>query len=580
MRILKVKIGKSFKSISGVRLQFHNRFSILAGRNNVGKTALLEAIGNVCKCTILDKIPDFPNISNKEYLLTLDIELDESDKVLLFGKSIEPDNCPKYLNLGLDIDENIIYFDSYFCAFSSEDFLNEKYELLVPFLKQLYKRKDRTNEDEYEDEFDELMSEIQKLFLTWFRESIIYISVHRQISSPSSIIPNLNLDYNASNLYTVLYTLRNNEGEIFDKIQQQFLLMFPDVRRINTVVDYYQETQENFTRVTLDFENQNNIPLDECGSGYTQVLIMLCLIYSKKERVILFDEPHTFLHPHAEKSIYDLAVGCDRHQYIFSTHSPLLINYPVEKRIFFVKKINNVSNYIEMDSIQEILEDLGISNSDFSFADRVIFVEGPTEEKILPLIFKKNGFRQVGFNYKIISLNGTDRDFMKRSAMVNNSEKLESIFNAISHSPIPYRILLDRDEKTQDKIIELETNYQGKIVVLPRREIENYFLIEEAICALIKNHTPEEEVKLDNIKEYIKNCLADKQNKNFYPRGCNTPLDDIKASKVLEEILSKYSIKYNKIIDGLFIVEWLYQNGYHVLDEIYNFFADFLQGKN
>ncbi|HHY0837650.1 TPA: ATP-dependent nuclease [Bacillus thuringiensis] len=591
MRILQVHT-MNYKSIANKEEQellIHDNFNILAGRNNAGKTALLEAIANVCKCSqIHDTIP--PNfhkysfnrrriILKQEgaYLLNLTLELTSNEAHTLFYRTATENKVPKFLNVILVIKENIII--GYEVYYSVIEPLNTA---LQPLSATILKHSPlfEGNPEDYSTSDAEKIKSFKQAFLAKLQNSIVFISVNRKINSPSFIKPTIDLDSDASNLHTVLYTLRNNEGKLFDEIQKQFTLMFPDVARIHTYIDYNEVERENSTQVLLEFENLRNIiPLEECGSGYTQALLLLCLVYSKKRRIILFDEPHTYLHPHAEKSIYDLAVVNKRHQYIFSTHSPILINYPVEKKVYFVKKELGSSCYIEMTNIHEVLDDLGVSNSDFSFSDRVIFVEGPTEENILPLIFEQNDFKQVGFNYKIISLNGTDREFSKRSAMANNSDKLESIFNAISHSPIPYKIMLDKDEKTPDKIKELEENYKGKVVILPRREIENYFLVAEAIHSLIKNYSPTQEIKIADIQESIQICLDDQTNKTFYPKGCNTPIEDVKASKILEEVLNKYSIRYNKIRDGLYIAEWLYQNGYRVLDEVYQFFADFLHNR-
>ncbi|MBJ8152958.1 ATP-dependent nuclease [Bacillus cereus] len=589
MKILNTHI-RGFKSISNAELSFRSgqptHIHILAGRNNVGKTAVLEALAKVCQCSLIENeksisLTEFMeeyNVNNSQstkfYILNIALLLSKSEFETLFQlTSANSFDLERSYQVRLIIKDEIIlsYEIGLFSRKTSKPIFKP---ISAEYLKKfpLFNHIPLSN--------DQIIREFKKAFLSMLQNSIVYISVHRQIKSPSSIKPCIDLNSNVSNLYTVLYTLRNNYGEIFDEIQKQFIQIFPDVARIHTYIDYNQEEQGNFTQIMLEFENYSQtIPLEECGSGYTQVLILLCLIHSKKERIILFDEPHLYLHPHAEKSIYDLAVRNAGNQYFFSTHSPILINYPVKKRIYFVTKEKNISSYVEMTDIHDVLEDLGVSNSDFSFSDRVIFVEGLTEENILPLIFENNGFRQIGFNYKIISLNGTDREFTKRSAMANNSSKLESIFNAISNSPIPYTIMLDKDEKTPEKIKELKETYKDKVVILPRREIENYFLITPAVYNLIKKHKPEQDLKIEDIQKSIQNCLDDKDNRTFYPKGCNNPIEDIKASMVLEEVLNTYSIRYNKIRDGLYIAEWLYQNGYRELDEIYEFFADFLQRK-
>ncbi|MCR8870523.1 ATP-dependent nuclease [Peribacillus frigoritolerans] len=559
---------KNFKSISKLNmLKFHEKFTILAGRNNSGKTALLEVIAKGVHSQLTKSQLD---LNNKYTTLELVLSLSYEDKKFLFL-----DNSPRVPNrliVTLEIERN-------YARIVNVNELDERDQevLVAGNIDGDFKVEEGYSIANKRFKLpDEKIVESQEIFYKWIQDNIIFISAQRNSAPSLSTTPNENLDLDASNLHTVLYTLRNNQSVIFDKIQNTFSKVFPEVKGINTVVE--MKNSSLITNIMLEFEDsKERIKLQDCGSGYTQILIMLCLIHSENEKIILFDEPHTYLHPYAEKAIYDLAEKNDKHQYIFSTHSPLLINYPVEKSTYFVQKKSGHSEYLKIDNIQELLKDIGAANSNYAFADRVIFVEGQTEEKILPIIFKENNFEQIGYNYTIINVKGTGDEFSSQKAMGNYSKQLEKIFNSISDSPIPYKILIDRDEKNKDALKKLVNTYGNKIIVLPRREIENYFLIPEAIEALIKNILPNQIVTADIIKQGIENCLNNRECRDLYPKGCEDPIKDVKGSLVLKQILEPYHIEYSKANHGLFITEWLYANNNKQLDDIYNFFKDFLE---
>ena len=156
------------------------------------------------------------------------------------------------------------------------------------------------------------------------------------------------------------------------------------------------------------------IPLYNCGSGFTHVLMFLCVLYSHDNKIVLFDEPHVYLHPSAEKAIYDLMNDMEQHQYLLTTHSSILINYPCKKILYHVSKTKGESIYAQLDSVREVLDDIGVKNSDFALSEKVLFVEGETEEQIIPIILGHYGMKQLGYNYTILKMGGTGNEFTKK----------------------------------------------------------------------------------------------------------------------------------------------------------------------
>ncbi|MFD4819546.1 ATP-dependent nuclease, partial [Peribacillus butanolivorans] len=415
---------------------------------------------------------------------------------------------------------------------------------------------------------------IENIFLL-LKSKIVFISGTRHVPEFQSTELHQSLTIDGTNLNAFLYTLHNNQETRFDEIKSVFKQIFNDVTSISTPINDGKQTY-----TCLYFEgNPEPIPLYNCGSGFTHVLLLLCVLFTKENSIVLFDEPHVFLHPSAEKAIYDLMSETNHHQYILTTHSPILINYPCDKNVFHVKKENGVSDFSGLDTIQELLSGIGINNSDFALSDKVLFVEGETEEAIIPKILGHFGMKQIGYNYRILKMKGTGNEFSKKSAMTRNKEKLDLILSGISTSPIPYKILIDSDEKTDEKMKQIEDKYGDSVLILERREIENYFLdCYEELSEVININIGAEVSNSGEIESFIEELLTRTDNKKLFPRvGVANSIKSIIGSQALELLFEKYELSYNKIIHGVQITNLVLQNQPEKLSFLKDKLEDFIK---
>jgi predicted ATP-dependent endonuclease of OLD family len=549
MFIKKVRV-MNYKSIedSGY-IELHENITILAGRNNVGKTAFIEALYKLCQCFLPGESGTLTKY-NAEYEFM--VEYDEAT-----DKEVSSYKC-KQVSIGLRVNNGTILFTE------ARLLTNQDTEII-------FKWNGGGNDNKIFDAV-EIENSIQtgqtgNFNLAFFisiihqiRQSIIYISSNRSITAqnPFSIDDKLNIT--ASNLPAVLYTLHNNDRKRFDEIEKLFISIFPEVDEIETYAS------ENTTLLKLGFYYlPSKIPLDECGTGYAHVLIMICVLLSGGNRIILFDEPHAFLHPSAEKAVYDLVSGDRTHQFVFTTHSPILINYPMPKTLYLVTLQHGKSNYVLLDDLQIALKEIGVSNSDFALADKVIFVEGPTENLVLPLILKHFGMEQLGYNYKINIMNGIGKEFTASKTAKLNFKIHDKVFKSMSLSPIPFCFLIDRDGKDASTIEKLMSIYKDTLLILGRCEIENYFLDPGAIVAVMNNYGDKPDI--EDIEKEMETRLSVSDNAS------------IKGSSILECIFEKYGLIYSKTRDGTLIVDYLLKNKPEILEEIAEQFRSFLSNK-
>ncbi|MGX7595608.1 ATP-dependent nuclease [Planococcus plakortidis] len=557
MRILSAHV-KGYKSIedSGT-VVLDEEMSILAGKNNAGKSAFIESIYKVINGDIVN------NLEQETYPLYLELVISVSEEELF----------ELYKRVPLDyqiekLEKFKIWFEYDFNK--NESKINKVATFVNHSFVDIYENKNSVPNGSSANSYliknksgnpiNVVGSKPPQFFHNLkclLKKNIIYINGSRYVPHQEKTNVHKNLAVNGENLNNFLYTLHNNFEIKFDSIVENFKKVFSDVASINTPIN-----NEGNTYISINFEGMNEpIPLSNCGSGYTHTLLLLCVLFTKKNAVVLFDEPQVFLHPSAEKAIYDLISENKESQFIFTTHSPILINYPVKKNLYHVSKEKGKSNFVKLEEMQDILSDIGISNSDFALSDKVIFVEGETEEYAIPLILSYFGMKQIGYNYRLLNMKGTDRDFSKKTAMNKHQEKLELIMNGVSRSPIPYKIIIDSDNKTSEKLNEIRESYKDSIIILDRREYENYFLESyEELLELINSYLENKNTEIEAVKEKINTIFSQVEDRQLYPRERENPVINIVGSKVLEKLFESYSLKYDKIKHGLQLTELVLEN--------------------
>jgi hypothetical protein len=120
-----------------------------------------------------------------------------------------------------------------------------------------------------------------------------------------------------------------------------------------------------------------SVALSECGTGVSQILALLYVVVTaQSRRIIVIDEPNSFLHPGAAKKLISILKQFD-HQYIISTHSADLIRVidPDVLHQIGWKETASTFETVDRTSIQhqrKILADLGVSLSDVFGADQPI----------------------------------------------------------------------------------------------------------------------------------------------------------------------------------------------------------------
>lgn len=336
--------------------------------------------------------------------------------------------------------------------------------------------------------FNKTPNQLSSLWPELF-QSVVLLSTHRNPPTRGQLIHTIALDPVASNLPQVLATIQlttpelENGRQLFDAIQNELKLLFPEFKSIRTEIVAERNPPE--MEVKLDLTTGGSVPLSHSGTGVQQVLALLTGAFvSKEQSLFLLDEPHSYLHPAAERGLIKLLdrLGRDRgHYFCVATHSPIFASHN-RKQLFAVRMNRDEGSKVRsLRNAADILDTIGISNPDLFTYSRVVFVEGPSDEKVVTAVSQLILDDAMEYRLKIQRLGGDG--ILKNRSRAEFIDLLCKTNAAEVHVPI--RFVLDSNDwndEVRNKLSSLRDSEGGQVIYfLKLQEIENYLLHEEAI---------------------------------------------------------------------------------------------------
>jgi predicted ATPase len=336
------------------------------------------------------------------------------------------------------------------------------------------------------------VNEIGRILAPEFSNRIYSFKAERLNVGRSAFGGNDVLASDASNLPEVLNRLQGNHAR-FDRYNRLVRRVFPTVERIS--VHPFEGNTLQILVWTHDVATEREdlaIPLSASGTGIGQALAILYVAMTADySRVILIDEPNSFLHPSAAKELLSILRETPKHQYLISTHSSEVVAHADPEAIYLLRKdgaetrMQSVSR-TDARQLRSMLQELGVSFSDVFGAAHVLWVEGRTEELAIPLII--DHFRiQRPHALAVIGVLHTG-DFETK-----DPDRILTIYRWLSAStallPPAVGFLFDREQRTESQVADLFRQSAGSVSFLPRRTFENYLLNPAVLRSFAARHS-------------------------------------------------------------------------------------------
>lgn len=577
MYISKFRVHNYKCFLDSQELVFNPGINVIVGPNDVGKTALLEALSlgfsNVPHINVLEKNRD--NLSYVE--LTISMNKSELRNIIRQTKSrIEipvPDyiadtyrhggpiemSLSKHFEDWLNVEEEIqirmqirngqpqenkrLIFDLYSPPQSDKSktlVVTVHWQESGSFSSNIEVRQNRTAITQSKGENTQ---DLNKDIFIIIRNQTHVASATRFSKDRATSAPKPMLQEDGSNLAQVLGSMQShvnrNRFELFNKIAND---LFPAIKRVSVKTLDKNELEMQVWTITDDIELEDYaLPISKCGTGYATTLPLVCFMVTPEQKCLLIDEPQAFLHPGAVRKLINKINFYNQHQYFIATHSPIIIIAAKSPTIVQLKRENGSTTGVSLTKdnladLTKVLESVGARLSDVFGADYVLWVEGPTEEACFPIILETIAKKPLQ-NIQIVPLANTG-DLEVKLSKEQKEKHLRMILNAYRKLSNGYTLLpsaiafiLDTEGKDEEKKKDLKKLSKKELIeFLPLRMYENYLFHWQAIADVINQFDIDQSTYRQN--PVTSQEVEDEINKNF---------DQLMSNEVVEiEVIKKF----------------------------------------
>ena len=402
--------------------------------------------------------------------------------------------------------------------------------------------------------------------------------------SPISIEPILLPD--ARNLPGVLHLLQSKNKTRFMRFVRDVQTVFPDIRDITIVPVSINSVKISIWFVEPESEREDlAIALTDCGTGIGQVLaILYVVITSDFPRVILIDEPQSFLHPGAIQKLFTILKREEhrKHQFIVTTHSPTVVTAASPCNVILLRRRENESkaetiDINETNELRLFLSEVGARLSDVFGADRILWVEGRTEELCFRLIIKDIlGLELLGTEIIGVTHVG-DLEGRQKEVTIEIYKKLCKGKGLL---PPAMGFCFDQEGRSAEEQKEMSEMSSGLVKFIPSRMYENFLLNPEAIAAVLSesDKNREKPLAVSDVSDWLnQNRLATRYIQAGDSAQWLQRVDSAKLLKDLFNALSDTRVAYDKVKHGVSLTTWIIRNARKDFDDLVNFLKEMLK---
>lgn len=419
MKLEKLKL-KNFRKFNELEINFNAGLNVFVGENNAGKTAIIDAIKlildtNSAEYNNID-IDDFYAGENElKISLIFKIENDNDGGIFLEYLTYEEDgNSKLYLTLtaNKDISTRQGFIRKVVKTGKDNNGKELEYELKellnITYLKPL-----RDAENELTSGRNSRLSKILQGYFNYDKNAFFKLPELQQFIEQIK-----NFNKNLPNNINALKVSHDGDKGFKDKIKDNYLgkISLND-KEISLRLAESNDDEQIFKNLLkkLDLRYETN---GKQGLGYQNLLFMsaeMLLLDKEKDspsKIIAIEEPEAHLHPQHQIKFLNFIKSKEDFQVFITTHSPNLASQVPIESIFYCKNdevypIRECKISLNSDNIEFLEKFLDTTKSDLFFAKGLIFIEGISEQLVLPEIAKIMDFKLEENGVSTINLGNT-----------------------------------------------------------------------------------------------------------------------------------------------------------------------------
>ncbi len=539
MKIKSLSI-KNFKSIRFLQIDDIEKALIIVGKNNTGKTVVLDAIRAVIGNYTVKETDFNTKKQNIEIAMTLNIT-DEDLRQFHICESVSKykrfdtwkrdfcDKIPSYSDGCLSFVCHINYNGQ----MRYDDGIHKHNRYILSVLPKLHFIDATRNLESLQD--DLLMFQNSKELMNIRANACLFNSakecnhcfnciglIHKKKTE------DLQLQETARLLEYKMYQL--NLSELSQKVNEHYRknggveeICYSLTCDMDKMFDVKAEARHR--------ESNRTSPVEHLGNGMKSIY-MLSLLETyiedttKIPSIIIVEYPELFLHPslqkNASKILYRLS---KKNQVIFTTHSPNMVaNFTKGQLCQMVLDDDGYTTARQNVDVDDILNDLGYSANDFLNVDFVFIVEGKQDKTRFPLLLKKfysDLYNENGelSRISIITTNSCTNIKTYANLKYMNQLYLRDQFLMIrdgdgkNPEELAGQLCRYYNEQNAQDIDRLPRVLRRNVLILKYYSFENYFLNPQIMTqiGIVKSESEFWEILMEKWQQYLYKLKSGRQ---------------------------------------------------------------------
>ena len=524
---------RNFKSIRDLEIKDVENALILVGKNNTGKTVVIDAIRLVCGDYIIKK-ENYAD-DEKSIVIEMALDFDEEDLLLFHSKGI----VSKYKKYDLWVKDFCTKLPSFqegkikfTCIVNSQGIVkyNDGIKKNNPYIKSILPKL-------YHIDKNRNLDAIQNDVFQFYDKSIFYdLKNNVCMFDPSK---KCNRCFNCIGLInqktpeelTAYEATRLLEYKLFhsninafsEKLNRYFHANGSPMRDIHYEINFNPEDMLHVETKVYNRDRETEGTMQTLSEGFKSIYAFSLLeAYVDEEGtlpcIIIIEDPENYLHPQLQKVASEILFRLSKkNQVIFATHSPNLIFNFSSKQIKQVVLDKEFYTIVKEDiDVDEILDDLGYTANDLMNVNFVFIVEGKQDSNRLPLllekyyseIFDKNG---KPLRVSIIATNSCTNIKTYANLKYINQLYLKDQFLMIRDSDgknpkhLKKQLCSYYDQRAKEDVGNIPRVTQKNVLILKYYSFENYFLDPKVMekIGVVKSEDQFYNILYQKFKDYL-----------------------------------------------------------------------------